>query len=518
MAGEPDIQSLHDAMSDAAYEERQAWFEERHVTDGRTRVLAEAPFSACPDTLRAKPTTFKSVISRRPTKETSEGQSVKGKRIVLVGAGSAQFGVGTVADILMSKVLGGGTIVLHDINPGSLEIVRQACQMAIDEMKLDFSLEATTSRLEALNGADFVIVSIEVGDRFKLWEQDCEIPRRYGSKQIFGENGGPGGLFHSLRIIPPIVDICNDIEKICPNAWIINFSNPMSRICLAIKRKFGNKLRAVGLCHEIAFAESYLPEMLNTPFSNLEIKAGGLNHFGVLLEVKYKDAGRDAYPDIREKASAYFEKVKASDEISFETADKSFALITEILRIYGYLPYTHDSHFGEYIQWAWEYADHQRIREFYEIYKLFCQEQAGQLKRIVEEKQPAETWLTPSGERAIPIIEGIATNSKHYELSVNLPNERIIENLPQDLVVECPAIVDNSGVHGVKLGEMPSGLAGLMRNQASVQELTVEAALTGSKQKALEALLADPTVDGLSSAEKMLDEILQLQKEYLKLK
>jgi len=443
---------------------------------------------------------------------------VRGKRIVLVGAGSAQFGVGTVADILMSRVLNGGTIVLHDINPKSLETVRQACQMAIDEMKLDLSLEATTSRPEALKDADFVIISIEVGDRFKLWEQDYEVPRKYGNKQIFGENGGPGGLFHSLRIIPPIIEICSDVEKICPNAWVINFSNPMSRICLAIKRRFGNKVKAIGLCHEITFAENYLPEMLNTPFSNLEIKAGGLNHFGILLEVKYKDTGRDAYPDIRKKAKAYFDGVRASDEISYDRADKSLALVMEILRIYNYLPYTHDSHVGEYIQWAWECADHKRVREFYDIYKLFCLEQPKQLERVVEEKQSTSMWLTPSGERAIPIIEGIITDSKHYELSVNLPNEGIIENLSQDLVVECPATVDKNGVHGVKLGEIPSGLAGLISNQATVQGLTVEAALTGSKQKALEALLADPAVDSLSSAEKMLNEILQLQGEHLKIK
>jgi len=390
--------------------------------------------------------------------------------------------------------------------------------MVIDEMKVDFSLEATTSRAEALKGADFLIISIEVGDRFKLWEQDYEVPRKYGNRQVFGENGGPGGLFHSLRIIPPIMDICKDVEKICPNSWVINFSNPMSRICLAIKRKFGSKVKAIGLCHEISFAENYLPEMLNTPFSNLQIKAGGLNHFGILLEVKYKDTGRDAYPDIREKAKAYFDRVRASDEISYGRADKSLALVMEILRIYNYLPYTYDSHFGEYIQWAWECADHKRIREFYDIYKFFCLEQPKQLERIVKEKESVSMWLTPSGERAIPIIEGIITDSNHDELSVNIPNEGIIENLPEDLVVECPATVDKNGIHGVKLGEIPSGLAGLMRNQATVQDLTVEAALTGSKQKALEALLADPVVDSASGAEKMLDEILQLQGEYLKLK
>jgi alpha-galactosidase len=438
-----------------------------------------------------------------------------GKRIVLVGAGSAQFGLSTLADVLRSKVLKDCTLVLHDINPDSLEMVRKACQMAIDEKKLGVSLEATTSRPEALNGADFVIISIEVGNRFKLWEQDYEVPRKYGSKQIFGENGGPGGLFHSLRIIPPIIEICKDVEKICPNAWVINFSNPMSRICLAVKKKFEKKVKFVGLCHEIGFVERFLPEMLNTPYSNLQFKGAGLNHFGVLLEVRYKDTGRDAYPDIRKKVAPYFEKVRLSRDLKYEI-DKSFALTMQILKTYNYLPYTTDSHFGEYIQWAWEVADLKACRDFYNDYKFLTTEVAkDELKRTVKGKLPVESWLITSAERFIPIIEGIIRDSKQSELSVNIPNEGIIDNLPQDIVVECPATVDKNGVHGVKVGSMPSGLAGLMRNQATVQDLCAEAAITGSKQKALEALLADPIVDSVSSAQKMLDEILQLQKEYL---
>jgi alpha-galactosidase len=437
-----------------------------------------------------------------------------GKRIVLVGAGSAQFGLGTLADVLMSSVLKDCTLVLHDINPDSLEMVRKASQMAIDEKKLGISLEATSSRPDALKGADFVIISIEVGSRFKLWEQDYEIPRKYGCKQIFGENGGPGGLFHSLRIIPPIIEICKDVEKICPNALVINFSNPMSRICLAVKRKFGKKVKFVGLCHEIFFVENYLPEMLNTPYSNLEFKGAGLNHFGVLLEVKYKDTGKDAYPAIRKKAIPYFEKVRLSDDLKYGI-DKSLNLTMQILKTYSYLPYTHDTHFGEYVQWAWEVADLKACRDFYNNYKLYTTEEPNELKRIVEGKKPVKFWLRPSGERVIPMIEGIIEDSKQSELSVNIPNVGIIDNLPQDIVVECPATVDKNGVHGVKVGLMPSGLAALMRNQATVQDLCAEAAITGSKQKTLEALLADPVVDSLTSAQKMLDEILQLQKEWL---
>lgn len=395
---------------------------------------------------------------------------MRGKRIVLIGAGSAQFGIGTVADILISKVLNGSTIVLHDINPNSLEMVRRACQIAIDETKADFSLEATTSRSEALMGADFVIISIEVGDRFKLWEQDFEIPRKYGNRQIYGENGGPGGLFHSLRIIPPMVEICADIEKICPSAWVFNFSNPMSRVCLAVKRKFRSRLKFVGLCHGIYNLVLFLTPMLNTPFANLDIKAGGLNHFGVLLEATYKDTGKDAYPDIRKKAPDY---LKNAVKVNF---------VKQIMRIYGYLPYVTDSHFGEYVNWSWEWVDADGIKRDYEDYKLQCSESKRDLKRIVEGKKYLKTWLKPSGERVIPIIEGIITDSKQYELAANLPNsEGIIENLPRDVVVECPATVDKNGVHGIKLGELPNGIAALMNTQASVQDLSVEAALSGSR-------------------------------------
>jgi alpha-galactosidase len=428
-----------------------------------------------------------------------------GKRIVLVGAGSAQFGLGTLADVLLSDVLGDCTLVLHDINPDSLEMVRRACQMAIDEKKLELSIEATTSRPEAFRGADFIIISIEVGDRFKIWEQDYEIPRKYGSKQIFGENGGPGGLFHSLRIIPPVIEICKDVQKICPNALVFNFSNPMHRICLAIKRKFNNRLKVIGLCHEVQdFLYLNLQRMINTPYTNLDIKSWGLNHFAVLLKANYKDTGKDAYPEIREKAPDYLAK------------GRELGVAREILRIYGYLPTTTDSHFGEYVQWAWEVANLKDVRAFYEIYKADTLQSQRNLKSIVDGKRPTRMWLNPSGERPIPIIEGIMKDSKHTELAVNVPNEEgIIENLPRDLVIECPARVDKNGVHPIKLGDMPKGLAALMRNQATVQDLVVEAALNGSKELALQGLLADPVVDSANSAQKMLDEVLKLQQPWL---
>src|SRR5512137_2675483 len=147
------------------------------------------------------------------------------KRIVLIGAGSATFGFAVLGDIFKSAILPGSTIVLHDINPQTLAKVETMARGYVQERSLPYTIVATTSRPEAFQGADFCIISIEVGNRFELWEQDWRIPQQYGNRQVYGENGGPGGLFHSLRIIPPILDICADIMAICPEAWVLNFSN-----------------------------------------------------------------------------------------------------------------------------------------------------------------------------------------------------------------------------------------------------------------------------------------------------
>ena len=428
------------------------------------------------------------------------------ERIVLIGAGSLQFGLGATGSVLMSKVLEGSTLCLHDIDAESLNLVFTACKSAIDEKELDFSLESTINRPDALKNATFIINSIEVAPRFGLWEQDYEIPRKFENRQIFGENGGPGGLFHSLRVIPPILEICEDVNKICPNALFINFSNPMSRICLAIKRKFPS-LKSIGLCHELKDHISIIARILETPLSNLEYKAGGLNHFGIILDIKYKDTGKDAYPDVRKKGPNYLR--------SLETVD-GHNLMNYILEKYGYWPYTTDSHIGEYIHWAWEIADIEGVHRFKDTYMQGIEYESKKITKLIEKGKGARL-VRADNERAIPIIEGILTNSMSEEDSVNLPNNDIITNLPRDLIVECPAIVNKEGLQGVKLGDFPKGFAALLRNQASVQDLVVEAVLSKSKEIALQALLADPVVDSYSQAEKILDEFLRLQAKHIKL-
>ncbi|CAI0803842.1 Alpha-glucosidase [Serratia rubidaea] len=446
-------------------------------------------------------------------------------KIVLVGAGSAQFGFGTLGDIFQSKTLYGSEIVLHDINPASLAVTEKTARDFLAAQDLPFSISATTDRKTALQGAEFVIISIEVGDRFALWDQDWQIPQQYGIQQVYGENGGPGGLFHSLRIIPPILAICADVADICPDAWVFNYSNPMSRICTTVQRKFP-ELNFVGMCHEIASLERYLPEMLGTPFSNLQLRAAGLNHFSVLLEASYKDSGRDAYPDVRAKAPGYFERLPGYSDILAYTrqhgklvetegsterdalggkdslypwADRT--LFKEVLEKFHHLPITGDSHFGEYIRWAYEVSDHRGILDFYTFYRNYL----GHVEPRIELKLK---------ERVVPIMEGMLTDAGYEEAAVNIPNRGFIKQLPEFIAVEVPAIVDKKGIHGIKV-EMPAGIGGLLSNQIAVHDLTAEAVINGSRDLVIQALLVDSVNDKCRAIPELVDLMISRQSPWL---
>jgi len=442
------------------------------------------------------------------------------QRIVLIGAGSAQFGYGTIGDILQSKALEGSHIVLHDINPDTLAAVARTARAFIEERRLPFTVSATTERAEAFRGADFLVNSIEVGNRFELWEQDWQIPQQYGVRQVYGENGGPGGLFHSLRILPPILDICADVVKYCPQATVFNFSNPMSRICTTVHRAFPD-LKFVGLCHEISSLRLYLPLILGVPYEALDVRAGGLNHFSVVLTARYRDSGRDAYPDIRARAPEFFARMPCfdanckhfketgqwpdteADYTGTETeAWPERRVFQVILDKFGLLPITSDSHFGEYIPWAYDVADHKGILDFYRFYKAY----------LAHAQPRIELRL---GERVVPIIEGMLADSGYEEEAVNLPNAGLIDDLPDWLVVEVPAAVHRDGLRGVRMGRLPKGFAGLLMNQAAVHDLTAEAVLRKSKSAALQALLVDPLVGAFRGVEEMLDAMIDYQRRWL---
>ncbi len=442
-------------------------------------------------------------------------------RIVLIGAGSAQFGFDMLGDFFQSSVLAGAEVVLLDINAEALERVRRAGQDFIDTNGLRVELIATLSREEALVGADFCVIAIEVGDRFALWELDQSVPRQFGFKQAFGENGGPGGLFHSLRIVPPILEICADIQKICPEAWVFNYSNPMSRICTTVHRAFPD-LKFVGLCHEIASLYQHLPAILETPIANIEFRAGGLNHFSVLVTASFRDSGKDAYPEILEKAPDYFESVPdmgsvmkrlltseagqtLEDDAQWRADLRPWAergAFRVLLEKFHCLPITTDSHIGEYLQWAPEAADHQAILDFYTYYKKWTLRGDPKIKAM-------------RSERLVKIIEAMLTDERYEEAAINVPNRGLIPQLPDFMVVEVPGWIDRKGVEGIRLDAMPAGFAGLLANQVAVHDLTAQAILEKSRDLVIQALLVDPVVDRASPVEEMVQSMIERQPDYL---
>lgn len=419
-------------------------------------------------------------------------------KIVLIGAGSAMFGLGALGDIFKSKILEGSEISLVDVNPISLKEVEKVSKEYLNNNSLNYKITATTNRKEALKNADFVLISIEVGDRYELWEMDWNIPLHFGIKQAYGENGGPGGLFHSFRIIPPILEICGDVMEICPDALVMNLSNPMTNILTAISRKYPD-LKFVGLCHEISSMVIHLPKILNVPFEDLNTLSGGFNHFSCLLDATYKKDGTSAMDDIMKKGIPYFDG----------TLERG--LFMQMIKYFKRIPITTDSHFCEYIHWSQEVADHACVMDFYTNYKKECLgHQVDMYGRIKSGTLPEEYW------RVVPIIEGMITNDNHQELAVNIKNNGYISTLPSDAIVEVPAIVNSKGITGINLDNvMPLGFSSLLNNRVGVLRLGAEAVIQQSRELALQALLVDTTNNSILQTEKLLDTMINLQQEYL---
>jgi len=445
-------------------------------------------------------------------------------KIVLVGAGSLQFGTGMLGDVFQSAHLAEAEIILNDINQAAAKRTEEVANAFITENGLQQSLRVESDLAKALPGADFVVISIEVGDRFALWDMDWKIPQQYGINQVYGENGGPGGLFHSLRIIPPIINICAKVMEHAPNATVFNYSNPMSRITTTVHRAYPG-IKFIGMCHEIASLERHLPLILEQPRENIQYRAGGLNHFSVMTEVTYIDSGESAYDDVRARAEGYFGKQPGYSEILNASRQTGQAVDTEgwmeidlshitevrpwsdrwlfkvILDRFGALPITYDSHFGEYIQWAQDCSDHRGIVDFYTYYRNYLGNVTPKIK-------------TELHERVVPIMEGVITGSNYEEAAVNIPNAGFISDLPDWIAVEVPANVNSDGVHGISV-DVPAGVRGLLTNQVGVHNMTAEAILQKKKDLVIQALLVDPVVNVSKRIPEFVDHMIAEQSPWL---
>ena len=448
-------------------------------------------------------------------------------KITLIGAGSSQFGLGMMSDIFLCADLKGAEICLMDINSQTLERTADKGRAHIEKNNLPYTITSTTERKTAVAQADFIIISIEAGNRFELWDMDWTVPHQFGFNQVYGENGGPGGMFHALRIIPPILEICADIAEYAPDAYVFNYSNPMTAITTAVKRRFPD-LRFTGMCHEIASLQRYLPAILDTPWENISCRAAGLNHFSVMLEASYKDSGRDAYPDVMERAPALFEKEPGFSELLKYYEQTGIMYYTEgaqdrtildsgvpvrkwsdrylfrfIMEKFNLFPITVDSHLGEYIPWAHSVADHKGILDFYNYYRqMMAMSTEGEFGDEIN-------------ERVVYIIAGIITGNEYEEPAVNIMNNNLIPSLPADVAVEVPAVINSRGIEGLAFADYPRGFAALLRNYCGVYDLTAQAVLEQSRELVIQALLVNPVTCNADKAEALVDHMIERQSKWL---
>lgn len=418
-------------------------------------------------------------------------------KVVIIGAGSAIFGLSMLKDAFSTKHLWGSELVLVDIDEEAVKKMTLAANQMNDELNAGYNITYTTDRTEALPGADFVILSIAI-DRIKMWKKDFEIPKKYGINHVLGENVGPGAVFHTLRNLPIVLDICEDIERLCPNALLINFTNPESRLCIAIK-KYTN-VKAVGLCHQIKAGIEIVSTITEIAKEHIDIKAWGINHFTWMIDIRDKRTGEDLYPLFRKKEKTY---------------DPNYSKLSRfIFRQYGLFPTSGDGHLGEFFPYAHEMIPADGYD--FDRYEKRRQGVVDVLDSIINGKIAVDDQLIqPSGEKAFNIINGMTHNTNELIESVNIPNEGCIVNLPKEAIVEVPAVVSGNGLNGLALGELPRGIAALCKQQIDVQHLVVDAGVNGDRKLVMQALLTDPNIPSAEAAHNIYDELMEVNKPYL---
>jgi len=453
-------------------------------------------------------------------------------KIVIIGAGSASFGPTTLATIIRNKALHGSQLSLVDLNPQTLVVATQVVEQMNIQWNAGMSINSSTDRTEVLLGATHVIVSIEVGPRETLWQLDWEVPLRHGLRQPYAENGGPGGLAHALRQIPPHMAIARDMEALCPEAWMIVFSNPLPRIVRAI-RKYST-IKAVGKCHQINVGYALTAALLHKQYNislpenpvlhsdpanvgvvhtlaeagrrHFSITSAGLNHFIWLIDIRDRENGIDLYPTIR----ASLDDVPASLE----------PLSRDLCRIFGYLPIAGDTHLAEYLPWFYDPAT--KPHETYQLplYDWHGNEGVREVLHVMMQSMadgglPVDGLRDATSEGATELVAALSGGSDYYDETVNIPNRGAIAGLPDETIVEIPAFVGPYGIRPIHIGPLPEPIAELCRRESALVELVVDAAVSGDRRLALHALLFDPMINDIGRARVILEDYLLTFAEYL---
>jgi len=430
-------------------------------------------------------------------------------RITLIGAGSAVFTRNLCSDILLAPALQDSTICLMDVDAARLRASERLVRSIVDGRGLDARVEATTDRREAVRGADYVVTTFQQGglDAYAL---DIEIPKRYGVEQCVGDTLGPGGVFRSLRTIPVLLDLCDEMDELAPDALLLNYVNPMAANCWAVDAATGRP--HVGLCHSVQGTSEMLAGWVGTPYEEVNFLCAGINHQAFFLD--FRRGREDLYPEIR--SAIRREDVRGQEPVRVEIMEHFGFFVTESSG--------HASEYAPYFRKSAAMVEEELVPRFRDEGDHWFDfgRTGGYLRHCLEVLEES-----PNGDEPLPnrrtheygsyIIEAAETDEP-IRINGNVPNRGLIPALPDGCCVEVPCLVDANGVQPTTVDYYPTQLAALNRTNINVQELIVEAALTGDTEAVHHAVMLDPltaAVCTLPEIRAMVDEMLEAQAHWL---
>ena len=435
-------------------------------------------------------------------------------KIVLIGAGSHVFSSRLITDILSYPELRDSTIALMDIAQEPLELSNAFAKRIVEQNKFNTKIESTTNRREALYGADYVFIIINVG--YDLKEADRKITLKYGLDQGDTATMGPCGVFNGVRHVPPILDVAHDMEELCPNAWLMNYTNPMAIISWAVSDY--TKIKNVGLCHSVPHTASTLAGYMGLPLEEVTYWVAGINHMAWFLEIKWR--GEDAYPLLREKFKDT--NVYTNPKAHYSGADTVRA---EVFKTFGYYVTESSAHVSSYVPYfrkkpedikKYMLSDGVKYQSNAQFWLVEDKEKDKKLEQQIRSNYKFP--IDHSGEFGSIIIHSIETG-KPSVIYGDVKNEGLITNLPQGCCVEVPCLVDSEGVHPCYVGNLPPQVAALNLNNVSVQELAVRGIIEKNKNKIFQSILLDPLTSAVLTIDEirnMVDEMFQGNKLFLK--
>ena len=425
-------------------------------------------------------------------------------KIALIGAGSTIFAQRLIGDILLTPELAKDTqIALHDIDEDRLRTSEIVTRRITEKLGLKTLVFSSTDRREVLAGSDYVIFMMQVGGYKPSTVIDFEIPKKYGLRQTIADTLGVGGIMRALRTIPVIRDTLRDMEEVCPHAIILNYVNPMAMLCMAINQ-ISPGMKMVGLCHSVQGTAEQLANDLNENIEDVDYFCAGINHMSFYLRFEKKQNGikQDLYPRLREIAEQ-------------GSMPKDNLVRYEMLKRLGFFVTESSEHFSEYTPWFIKRDRPDLIEKFnipLDEYITRCEKQISEWdeQRVSLENKNQSIEVCQSHEYAASIINGLE-NGKEVTINGNVSNEGLIDNLPGNISVEVPCLINTNGIQPVRVGALPTHLAALMMTNINVQQLTVEASLSGKKEHVYHAAMLDPH----TAAELSVDEIWHLVDDLL---